>query len=264
MSFTDTRLWRARALEPVVALNELVLLVDSNGPVRKRVSPFYQVVGVQPIFGFNAHGVLVIWTQGTIPAGYTLPAGAPTGTITAGSSVQFVNPTILQNGPSQLTQLRWAIRPLALTGVQVDDIDVQFFMGSIGMFGTLNASPGFANMADQYPPASDVSLEPAQAANMTAVTGTPSHHTRDLANLSEFFVWENNAPTIKVINNGAASLTAGTIALRMWGFRYDLAVIGPDGSWQSALVMGTSVKAPPVKFVTIPVAPFVGTGSYSS
>lgn len=270
--FTDQRLFRARGLEPVVGLNEVVLLVDSGGPIRKRASPFYQVSGIQPIFGFNAHGVLVIWTQGTIPAGYTLPAGAPTGSITSGSSASFVNPTILQNGPSQLTQLRWAIRPLALTGPKEHDIDLQFSAGAQAMFGTINASPGFANMIDQFEQPMDIADEPAQGANMapgvataTAYPGPPSHPA-DLLGFREFFIWENNAPTIKIINNGASTLSAGTIALRIWGFRYDLAVLTPGvpSAWPSTLVMGNSIPAPPAKFTTIPVAPFVGTASFTS
>src|SRR5437868_6801087 len=123
MAFSDSRLFRARALEPVLAINEIALILDQNGPIRKYGSPFMQVLGVEPVFGLGNRGLTVIWTQGTITAGYSLPAGAPTGSITAGSSVQFVNPTILQNGPRQLTQLRFNLAATALTGTVIDDFD---------------------------------------------------------------------------------------------------------------------------------------------
>jgi hypothetical protein len=271
--FSDSRLYRARALEPIASINEILLLVDSNGPIRKRGTPFYQVLGVEPIVGFGPHGVLVIYTQGTVAASYTLPAGAPTGNIGAsGGTAVYANPTILQNGPSQLTQLRWTIRPLALTGPKEDEIDVQISMGAQGKFGTLNASPGFFNMVDQFEPPMDISDEPAQGANIAppAATATayppPPGPPHDFHNLSEFFIWENNGPTITITNRSSSALSAGTITMRVKGFRYDLANVNPTvlPGWSPQCIMGQSMMAPPVKFTTVPVAPFVGTASFTS
>lgn len=267
MAFTDSRLYRARALEPVLAINEIALILDQNGPIRKYGSPFMQVLGVEPVFGLGNRGFTALWTQGTITAGYSLPAGAPTGTITSGGSVQFVNPTLFQNGPRQLTQLRFNMSSTALTGVVIADIDLQIFLpGAIGRFGVLNASPGTTSSIDENSSPADAAVEPAQGAAMTQQTSPAAGAKADFSNLREIFIFENNAPTFKLINQGSASLTAGTIGIRVAGFRYDLAPI--DGTmipFSKQLVMGQIMSAPAnVKFFAIPTGPFVATGSYGS
>jgi hypothetical protein len=273
MPFTDQRLYRARGLEPVAGYNEIVMLADQAGPIQKYKSPFFQVGGIEPIQGLGPHGAIVIYSQAAAaPAGYEFPTGAASGTIVAAGSTQAINMARFQQGPKQLLQARFSIEFLALTGAVVHDIDVQLYQPSaVGRFGTLNQSPGFLNAADQFQAPADQIVDPAQGALRALPAAFPALHPADVANLREFFVWEINGPTWKIINNGAASLTAGTVLIRLWGFRYDLIPLTPDypQPWAQTLVFGTVRKTPvdprgaPLPFTTIPLAPFAGTGQYS-
>src|SRR5690348_11975851 len=107
--FTDQRLFRARALEPVAALGDVVLLLDQQGPVKK--GPFFFVAGIEPVFGLGPHGMVLIYNQAGLasaPAGYGTQVNstqcipeAATGNIAAGASAKIANPKILQGAKGQ-------------------------------------------------------------------------------------------------------------------------------------------------------------------
>jgi hypothetical protein len=274
MGYTDQRLFRARALEPVAALGDVLYLLDQKGPLVKGPSAYYGVAGIEPVFGIGPHSMLLIYNQGGLasaPAGYgtqvgnttVIPEGA-TGNIAASGSVQIANPKILQQGPGQLFQCRFALKPLALTGLKEHDVELQVSMpGSLGKFNLLQGG-GFYNMADQIQDPSDVIDSPAQNANQTLPAAFPALHGRDQNNLTEMFIWELNGPTFKIFNNGSATLTAGSIGLRIWGFRYDLVPLSPDGSWVKRWVYNGVQPAPPVDraIVVVQTATYTAQGSY--
>jgi hypothetical protein len=272
--YTDQRLFRARALEPIAALGDVLYMLDQKGPLVKGASAFYGVAGIEPVFGIGPHGLLVIYNQAGLaaaPAGYGTQPGnttvipeAGTGNIAASGSVRCANPKVLQQGPGQLFQCRFSLKPLALTGIKEHDVELQVAMpAAMGKFGILSGG-GYLNMADQFQDPSDVIDSPAQNANQTLPAAFPAVHARDQGNLTEMFIWEINGPTFTLFNNGAATLTAGTIALRIWGFRYDLVPLTPDGSWVNHWVYNGVQKAPPVErpVVVVQTATFTGPGSY--
>lgn len=272
--YTDQRLFRARALEPIAGLGDVLFMLDQKGPLAKGPSPYYTIAGIEPVFGIGPHGLLVLYSQGAAaPAGYgtqpgntTLIPEAATGNIVAGVSVSIANPKILQQGPSQLFQCRFSLRPLALTGIKEHDVELQTFMpGALGKFGILGASPGFLNMVDQFQDPADAIDSPIQNNNQTLPATYPAVHARDQGNLTEMFVWEINGPTFKLWNNGVATLTAGVIALRIWGFRYDLVPLDPkDGGWGPRWVYGGIRPAPPVDraIIAVQTATYTAQGSY--
>jgi hypothetical protein len=267
MAFSDQRLYRARAFEPVAGIHEIVLVTDQSGPIQKYFSGgWFQVAGVRPVIFSQNHGVFTVWTQGSVASTYALPTGCPTGSIAAsGGKATFPNPVGLQLGPKQAVQARFAIRPLALTGPTVDEIDVQVFNPSgIATFGTMNLSPGFLNMVDQVPMPSDVTVEPAAAATMTQQTSPPALHPRDQANLSELFWFEYNAPTIVVINESTSAASAGSVALRIWAFLYDLVPVGDSPAlFEPRLMFGRMGRAPKGwQGTTLPTAPYMAAAGF--
>jgi hypothetical protein len=271
MAYTDQPLYRAAALEPIAGLNDVMFVIDQGGPIDK-YSPFFAVTGVEPVIGLGPHGLFLIWTQsGAAPAGYSpLPIGAPSGTIAIAGTAKFVNPQALQQGPQQLLQMRFVLRPgpVALVGGVVDDVDLQVSSpGSLGRFGVVNQSPGVFNMAEQIQQPADAVVEPAQGANLALPAAFPQELPRDKANLSELFIFENNGPTFTLVNNAAAALTAGAIGLRIWGYRYDLVPLeeGDDrtGSWEPRFLAGRFRKAPRVpRIVTVQTAPNSGQSTF--
>jgi hypothetical protein len=251
VAFSDQRLFRARALEPVAGLGDVVCLLDQQGPVKK--GPFFLVAGVEPVFGLTPHGVLLLWNQAGVaaaPAGYGTQVGntqtipeAASANIAAGASVKISNPKILQGAKGQLFQCRFALRTLALTGIKEHDLEMQVSLpAAAGKFSLLGGG-GFYNMADQFQDPADVIDSPAQNANETLPAAFPAVHARDQNNLAEMFIWEINGPTFVIYNNGSAAVTAGAIGIRCWGFRYDLAPLADDGSWVRRWVYGP-MKAP--------------------
>jgi len=267
--FTDQPLYRARAFEPVAAIGDVVMLLDQTGPIQKYTSPFFVVRGIEPVWGPNPHGVVLLWSQAAAaPAGYGTAPGntalipeAQTGNINNGSFVQVSNPKVLQGFYQQLVQLRWALRPLALTGIKEHDLELRVYMpGKLGKFGLFNAAPGYFNMADQFQDPADAIDSPAQNANQTLPAAFPAVHARDQANLTEMFIWEVNGPTFEIWNNGTAALTAGAIGLRVWGYRYDLAPLDASAPLsESRWIYGQLWKVPPTgsRIPVIPTAPYV-------
>lgn len=273
MGYTDQRLYRARALEPIVALGDVLYLLDQSGPISKYDSPYFAVVGIEPVRGLTPHNLLILWSQAGTLAGYGTAIGSTTlipevasGNINNGNFVEVNNPKILQQGVKQLFHTRFALKSLALTGPKEQDIELQVYMpGAAGKFGILAASPGFVNMVDQFQDQSDVIDAPAQGANQTLPAAFPLIAPRDDANLSEMFIWEINGPKFRIWNNGSAAATAGAIGVRMWGFRYDLAPLTPNkATWVDQWVYGRVRKAPPCpnRIVVVPTAPFGATSSY--
>lgn len=257
MSFTDQALFRARALEPVAAIGDVVFLIDQKGPVTKKNSPFRVIKSIEGVKGLGPHGGIALGrfaAGGASIAGYGLAPGntnmipeAFSATLAAGARAQVVNPKILQQLPDQLFQMRFAIKITALTGaVNVHDLEAQVYLpGALGKFGIANASPGYLNLADQFQEPADAILAPAQNAAEALPAAFPAMHQRDFENLTEMFIWEINGPTFSIINNGGATITDGMCILRAWGFRYDTAAIYPDSSWVNRWVYGQLVKAPP-------------------
>ena len=117
--------------------------------------------------------------------------------------------------------------------------------------GTVNTTP-------------DAIDSPAQNANQSLPAVFPSVHPRDQANLSEMYIFEINGPTFKLWNNGSASVTAGVVALRVWGFRYDLVPLTYDGTWQKRWVYGKMQPAPVADraIVVVQTATYTASGSY--
>lgn len=262
---TDGRLYRARALEPVASLGDVIFLLDQTGPLQKYGTPFFTVKGIEPIFGLTPHALLLLWSQSaTAPAGYgtdvgntSLIAEAQTGNIAAGGQVKVSNPKILQGQSLQLLHMRFALRTLALTGIKEHDVELQTSIMSLGKFGLANAAPGFFNMADQFQDPADAIDSPAQNANQTLPAAFPAIHSRDVANLSEMFIWEQSGPVFQIRNNGSASLTAGAIGLRIWGFRLDLVPV--DGAYftDKRWIFGEIWKCPPAeRIIVVPTAPY--------
>jgi len=271
--YTDQRLFRARALEPVAGLGDVVFLLDQSGPVNK--GPFFLVKGIEPVFGLTPHGVLLLWNQAGLaaaPAGYgTQPnntqciAEAATGNIAAGASVKCSNPKILQGAKGQLLQCRWSLKALALTGADtVQDLEMQVSLpAAAGKFGLLGGG-GYYNMADQLQDAADAVVAPAQNANEALPAAFPNIHPRDSSNLNEMFIWEINGPTFTIFNNGGATITGGSIGIRLWGFRYDLAPLGNDGTWVKRWVYGQMASAPAIDrpIPVIQTATYTQQGTY--
>jgi hypothetical protein len=270
MAYTDQRLYRAQALEPVLGYDDVAYLIDANGPVNKYASDsegpgFFGVKSIRPTFGWGPHGLFVIWTQGAIPAGYAAPTGVPTGSITAGNNATFVAPAQLALGSYGLVQVRWSVGVLALTGaVALQDLDVTQLVGSIQDFNLPNLSgSGVANMMEQMQEPSDSIVDPAQNANRALPATFPADNPFDNAQLRETFWFENNPPSWRVTNNGGATITGGTVGLRFSGFRYFLSPLLPDGSWLKRWIAGDWRLAPPVqRIVTIPTVPATGTTSF--
>jgi hypothetical protein len=251
-------LYRARRLEPVAGYEDALMIQDQNGPLAK--GPFYGITGIEPVTGLGPHGVFFIWSQGAAPAGYApLPTGVPAGNIGIGAAASFVNPVALQLGPLQLLQMRWHIEPVALVGGVADDVDIAVLQGAIPRFGVPGQAPGAFNMAEQFQDPGDGVSGPAQGANEALPAAFPAVHPRDQANLNELFIFENNGPTFKVINNAVAALSGGAIGLRIWGFRYVLSLLVDDGSWTNRFLAGAWRRAPQVpRIVTVPIATAVG------
>jgi hypothetical protein len=269
---TDQRLYRARALEPLTELGGVLFLCDQSGPMTTDDGPFFAVVGAEPFEGLGTHGVFPIWSQGALPAGYgtapgnvVAPSGMPTGTIAAGAFAEYNNPTPLQQLKKQLMHCRFNLEPLALTGPKEHDLELQVFLpAGAGKYGINAISPGYVNMVNQFPdPASQVD-SPAQGANQTTGTVAPAVHPKDDASTREFFLYGLNGPKFRLWNNGSASLSAGTVTLRMWGFRYDLAPLYQDNSWRPTWLYGRVRKAPPYpgQIIVVPTAPYGATSSY--
>lgn len=274
--YTDQRLYRARALEPIAALGDVLFMVDQSGPLgaTKYPTPYFALAGIEPVFGVAPHNILLLYTQGAAaPAGYglgvnnttTIPEAAINQNLNAGASVTITNPKILQGLPRQLAHLRIALKTLALTGPKEHDIELQMFMpGKLGKFGLASAIPGFLNMVDQAQDPGDVIDSPAQGANQTLPAAFPAVANRDQQNLLEFFLWEINGPTFQIWNNGASNVTGGSIGIRIWGFRYDLVPLAYDQTWVRRWVYGALRPAPPTDraIVVVPTAPYQAQGSY--
>lgn len=268
--YSDQRLYRARALEPVAGFGDVVFLLDQAGPLKKYASPYFSVASVRPFKGPTPHGVLILYAQsGAAPAGYgtdvgntTLIAEAASGTLNAGlSAAPVTNPKILQAGTLQLVQARFMVKPLALTGPKEHDIELQVKpFGQIGGFGLYNAAPGFFNMADQFQDPADAVDAPAQGANESLPAAFPAVHPADQSNLSEMFWFENNGPTWIVRNNGTSNLTAGAIGIRIWGFVYDLVELDLGYLKVKRWVYGAVRDAPDIDrpIPTIPTAVYSG------
>lgn len=271
--FTDQRLFRARALEPIAAIGDAVFLLDQSGPVSK--GPFFTVMGIEPVFGITPHGLLLLWNQAgpaAAPAGYgtqpgntqTIPEAA-SGNIAAGQSVKVPNPKILQGVKGQLFQCRFAMRTLALTGaVKEQDLELQVALpAAAGKFG-LTSAGGYYNMVDQLQDPADAIDSPAQNANQLLPAAFPAVHARDQSNLNEMFIWEINGPTFTIFNNGGATITGGSIGLRIWGFRYDLRPLRNDGSWVNRWIYGQTAMAPPTdgKIPVIQTATYTQQGTF--
>ena len=259
MPFTDQPLYRAGALEPVAGYNQVLMIADQAGPITKYGTPFYGIRGIRPVRGLGPHGVTLLWAQAAAPAGYTpAPSGMPTGAIAAGGAITYPNPPPLQMGPQQLLQWRWSVRSLAIAGPVIDDLDFQVYQpNALPMYGTVNAAPGAANAADQFQEPSDAAAEPAQGANSALPAVFPQANPADQLNLSEGFIWENNGPTFKIVNNGIAT-TGGALGIRVWGFLFDLTPLTSDGTWVQKFVMGAWRSAPQAPIVVVPTAPATG------
>jgi hypothetical protein len=254
---SQSRLYRARRFEPVADYDEVLMVMDQNGPLAK--GPFYGITGIEPVTGFGAHGVFMIWAHAAQPAGYgAAPAGLPIGAIAAGGSQSFINPAGLQVGPAQLLQARFHIEPVALTGPVPDDIDLQLLQGAIPRFGAPGVGAGSINMAEQVQDPGDAIMGPASGANEGLPAVFPAIHPRDQANLNEFFLFENSGPTFKLVNNGVIT-TGGAIGLRLWAYRYVLAPLTDDGTWQMRWLAGSWRPAPAgMPIVTVPIATAMG------
>ena len=255
LGYAPSRLYRADGFWPLADILDTVLLTDQTGPVKKYDSSFYQVTGIEPVQGIGTHGLLSLWTQGTIPAGYTQPSGAVTGTINSGASLKST-PVTLQQNPRTVLSMRFVMKALALTGPVVQDIDLQAFLpGAVARWSVAN-DQGRINAQDQMFLPADSQIMPAQGALIVAPTTAQATqtHPKSVANLSEMNIFEINGPSFVINNNGASNLTAGTIGLVVWGFRYDLVPLKQGSDWVLKNVMGRAMAVPPVPFVVIPTA----------
>jgi hypothetical protein len=276
--FTDQRLWRARAFEPILGYEDVAFLLDQSGPVTGKYStPFFGIRGIRKIRGLGAHGVLLIWSQSsTPPAGYGhnepaagLPPNCPTGNINAGAQATYANVQPLQLQQQQLLQFRFSVRPLALTGPKEHDIDVQVIWGALTEFALVNAPSGVINMADQTQDPADAIDSPAQGANQTLPAAFPAVKAQDQETLTEGWIFEQNSPNFRITNNGSTNLTGGAIGIRLWGYLYDVMPLdGSEGQTQYApkFIAGAWRRCPvipsPGRVVAIPTAPFAGQGNY--
>src|SRR5579864_3570794 len=116
MSFTDQHLYRARGLEPFAGIGDVIFVLDQKGPLggSKYPTPYFAVLGVEPIRGPAPHGGIVLYTFGAaVPPGYgtapgntqSIPEAAINQAIAAnGGQVTIASPKILQQGPLQLAQ----------------------------------------------------------------------------------------------------------------------------------------------------------------
>lgn len=248
---TDQPLFRARALEPLTALGGVLYLLDQTGPLG-----YFAVLGIEPIEGLQPHDQFMIWSQGAAaPAGYgtgpgntSLPAGTPTGSIAAGSFAEFSQPAALQQLRNQLLHCRFTIKATALTGINVHDLELQVFLptasGRFGINGLGGA--GYLNMSAQAQDPADSTVLPAQGAAQALPAAFPAVSPLDQINSRELFILGLNGPKFRLWNNGAASVTAGTVGLRIRGNRYDLAALSQDLTWVKRWVYGRLRMAPPV------------------
>jgi hypothetical protein len=284
MSYTDQRLYRAQGMEPIAGIGDVLYLLDQSGPLQsaqKYPTPFFSILGVEPVEGLAPHNLIVLYTSGAAaPAGYGLtpgqtnliPEAASNQTIAAGNSVSIPNPKILQGLPRQLAQVRFVpklINSPAIAGVVAHDLELQIFLpGKVGRMGLANAIPGFMNMATDFQDPADVIATPAQGALQTLPATFPNQPPRDVANLHEFYVWEINGPTFQLWNNGAATMTAGTVGVRVEGFRYDLAPLSyiksGVGAWVPRWVYGQIRPCPPCERppVVVPTSAFQAQSGY--
>lgn len=291
MSYTDQRLYRSQALEPIAAIGDVLYLLDQSGPLQstqKYPSPYFAVAGIEPIEGLAPHNILLLYTSGAAaPAGYGLGPGntqligeaVSNQAIAAGASVQVANPKILQGLSKQLAQVRLTPKVIGsptLTGVKEHDIEMQIFLpGKVGRMGLANAIPGFINMATSGQDPADAIDTPAQGANQTLPATFPAFNPRDNANMHEFYIWEINGPTFQIWNNGSGSLSAGSIGVRVEGFRYDLLPLSfvPPGTkdgngmpigWVPKWVYGMVRPAPPTDraIVVVPTSAYQAQSGY--
>lgn len=267
--FTDQRLYRARALEPVASFGDIVFLLDQAGPLKKYKTPYFAVASVRPFVSPTPRNLLLLWSQGaTAPAGYgtapgntTLIPEAATGNINNGAAVSVANPKILQGGTLQLMQARFTVKPLALTGIVAQDIEVSVKpFGNIGGFGLYNGTPGYFNQSSQMADPADSIVSGAQGANETLPAAYANIDPADNANLHELFWFEQNGPTFTVYNNGSAAVTAGAVGVRIRGFLYDLVELDPSYLTTDRWVYGAVRKAPDIDrpIITLPTAVYSG------
>jgi hypothetical protein len=288
MGYTDQRLYRAQGLEPIAAIGDVLYLLDQSGPLQstqKYPTPFFAVNGIEPVEGLAPHNIVILYTSGAAaPAGYgtgvnntqLIAEAVSNQQIAAGASVQIANPKVLQGLARQLLQMRLTPKTLALTGVKEHDLEMQIYLpGKVGRMGIANAIPGYMNLATNFQdPADSIDL-PAQNANMTLPAAFPNQPNRDVANLHEFYLWEINGPTFQIWNNGSAALTAGSIGVRVEGFRYDLAPLSfiPPGTkdangmpigWVPKWVYGMVRPAPPCDrpIVVVPTSAYQAQSGY--
>src|SRR5882672_359413 len=270
MSYTDSRLFRAQGFEPALSIGDVIYLLDQSGPVKKYSGgglgePYFAVLGVEPIPAITPHGLLILWSQaaggaagyGLAPGNQNLIPEAQTGSIVAGGQVTISNPKYLQGQSLQLMQYRFTFRTLALTGIKEHDLEFQLYSpGKLGKFGLANAAPGYMNMVDQFQDPADAIDSPASNANQTLPAAYANQPPRDVASLSEFFTWEINGPTFQIWNNGAATLTAGLIGVKVTGFRYDIVPIDPGLLTVNRWVYANVRKAPPTDrpIIVVPTA----------
>lgn len=270
--FTDQRLFRARGFEPVAAIGDVVYLLDQAGPMSR--GPFHFVKAIEPILGPAPHDYLILYNQGGLnaaPAGYGLKPGSVTtipevltGNLVHNTSGQVNNPAILQQGKSQMLQMRFNLAMTALTGPKEHDIELQMFLpAAVARFSLPGAGvAGYINKASQMQQGADAIDEPAVGANMTLPAAFPANDPFDVANMREIFIFEDKGPLFVIWNNhNATDLTAGTIGIQLRGFRYDLELMVEDSDWVPRWVYGRIQNAPPsdARIPVIPTAAFLTT-----
>jgi hypothetical protein len=284
--FTDQRLYRAQALEPIAGIGDVLYLLDQSGPIQstqKYPTPYFAIAGIEPVEGVAPHNLLVLYTSGAAaPAGYgtgpgniqLIPEAVSNQQIAAGAQIQIANPKLLQGLARQLAHIRFIpklVNSPALAGVLAHDLEMQIFLpGKVGRMGLANAIPGYINMATDFQDPGDIIPTPAQGANLSLPAAFPNMPPRDAANLHEFFLWEINGPTFQISNNGVGALTGGTIGVRVEGFRYDLLPLSyvtgaSDGSnWVMRWVYGKMRPCPPCEKppIVVPTSAFQAQSGY--
>jgi hypothetical protein len=246
----------AREFNAVCDIGEVVMLLGTSGPYNdaSSSSPFFQVTMLEAIPQMGQHGAIIIYAQsGSAPAGYALDQKAATGNINAGQSVS-TTPQALVMASRTLFQFRTLVKVGGtLTGV-ADDLDVACFLPTATQRWAVQNSYGVINPMGQFTLPGDAAALPNQGSNIAYPTVTTQADPFDMAYATELFSYQDQSPQFRISNNGSGNIsTAEYVGLVVRGFRYDLAPLTPDTSWEVQNVVGLAMKAPPCDFTILPI-----------